>query len=124
MSHNINRQTDYPTYVGKCSPKKKKFNFAFVSIILGIVILWICTTHTNYTVWKIKTDPVETTATVYDDFKHGNGDHFRYKFTVDGVTYHGYAVAGCKVGDTISILYYRKDPSKNFSVNNGVRISF
>ena len=120
MSHNKDRHPVYHKEVKKHFWRKRKLKPVHIFGIAFIVLLGARVAYTEYTIWKIDTDPIETFAKVYGTgFGTGRGYFRFYKFDVDGLTYYGKATNGCEVGDVIKIRYYSKDPSKNYSVDNG-----
>lgn len=124
MGHNKDRRPDYPKEGKKHFLRKRKIKPVYIFLIAIVVLLGARAAYTEYTIWKIETDPIETNAKVYGrSISNGHGYFRRYKFDVDGVTYYGNAAYGCEVGDVIKIRYYSKDPSKNYSVYNGKCVS-
>lgn len=119
MAHNKDRRPDYPQEGKKCFWHKRKLKPIHIFWIVFFVIVGAIAIHTELTIWQVKLDPVETTAVIYaESCGSGRGRTFFYEFEVDGVTYKGRCTEG-KIGDVIKIRYNRKDPSKNYSVDNG-----
>ena len=119
MAHNKDRRPEYPTEGNKHSSRKKKIKPIHIFWIVFFVILGAIVTYTELTIWQVKQDPVETTAVIYaESLSGGNGRNYFYKFDVEGVTYKGKCTKG-EIGDVIKIRYNRKDPSKNYSAENG-----
>lgn len=119
MAHNKNRHPVYPKEGNKQSLRNKKIKPIHIFWIVFFVIIGAIVIHTEYTIWQTKQDPVETTAIIYaESMSGGNGRTYFYEFRVEGVTYKGKCTEG-KIGDVIKIRYFRKDPSKNYSVDNG-----
>lgn len=119
MAHNKDRRPDYPQEGKKCFWHKRKLKPIHIFWIVFFVIVGAIAIHTELTIWQVKQDPVETTAVIYSESPDtGRGCTYFYEFEVDGVTYKGKCTKG-KIGDVIKIRYYRKDPSKNYSVENG-----
>ena len=119
MGHNIDRRPDYPKEGKKHLRRKKKIKPIHIFWIVFFVILGAIVIHTELTIWQVKQDPVETTAVIYaESLGSGRGRTFFYEFRVEGVTYKGKCTEG-KIGNVIKIRYNRKDPSKNYSVDNG-----
>ncbi len=120
MAHNKGRRPDYPKEGKKRFRRKRKLKPIHIFWIVFFVLLGARVAYTEFTIWKIDTDPIETFAKVNGrGFGSGRGYLRLYEFDVDGATYYGRAVYGCDVGDVIKIRYYSKDPSKNYSVDNG-----
>ena len=120
MAHNKDRRPDYPKEGKKHFRRKRKLKPIHIFWIVFFVLLGARVAYTEFTIWKIDTDPIETFAKVNGrGFGSGRGYLRLYEFDVDGSTYYGRAVYGCDVGDVIKIRYYSKDPSKNYSVDNG-----
>lgn len=120
MGHNNDRRTDYHKERKKRFGRKRKLKPIHIFWIAFVVLIGARAAHTEYTIWKINTDSIETFAKVYGRGVDTGRGYFRfYEFDVDGTTYYGSAAYGCEVGDVIKIRYYAKDPSKNYSVDNG-----
>lgn len=119
MAHNKDRHPVYPKEGKKHFCRKRKLKPIHIFWIVFFVILGAIVIHTELTIWQVKQDPVETTAVIYaESLNSGRGTTKFYKFEVEGVTYKGKCTEG-KIGDVIKIRYYRKDPSKNYSAENG-----
>ncbi len=119
MAHNKDRRLDYPQEGKKCFWHKRKLKPIHIFWIVFFVIVGAIAIHTELTIWQVKQDPLETTAVIYaESCGSGRGRTYFYEFGAEGVTYKGKCTKG-KIGDVIKIRYYRKDPSKNYSVDNG-----
>ena len=119
MAHNKDRRPDYPKEGKKLFLSKKKIKPIHIFWIVFFVIVGAIAIHTELTIWQVKQDPLDTTAVIYaDSWGSGRGRTYFYEFGAEGVTYKGKCTKG-KIGDVIKIRYYRKDPSKNYSVDNG-----
>ena len=108
-------------------PKKSKFAFHNMNIwvkqlFLLLAFFVVGRGRFHYTNYQLKKDGIEHEAYIYDKRPIGrHGTAYLYYFFVDRIEYQGYTTYISEgkilhIGDTIRIMYSKKDPSFNHSM--------